>query len=403
MTKYYRDFKASPLRRLQASFATAPGKAPVAPASPATITISAPVTTGSGTSQITNRVDHLFTSTDKFSVYRKESWYVITTSTNDYYVAPTSNTGVNSYATIGFRHEGSKFELMARAGDKWYIFADGAPVYTSVIAPTYVGGSGQVLRITVDFGARATRSIVCYGQQRGLGGISIGPTDSIAPIDLAPLPKIAFLTDSYGQGASSWCQLGPFGEMAMRLLGPDAFPCLSSSVDGGSGYINVGTGGTIFSQRVPYIVSGSPDLVVVAGGLNDSTGTLTSAASGVLSAIRTALPNAVIAVVGVWTPTTSYYGSGVTKHGLIYSALQAISGPWVDIDVPGGAWSNSAGASGRVGPAPWVTGTGNTTAPSGTGNADFNTSSDGTHPILAGNDYLGGNLWEGLRAGILDL
>ena len=394
----------APLRRLQAALRASRGKVPVAPASAATITISTEVNSGTGTSQIASKVDHLFTTTDKFSVYNKENWYPYVNTGTQYYAPPLSGTERNSMACIAFRYEGAKFEIMARSGDTWFIFADGEPIHPAggILLP-YVAGYA-VRRLTADFGARATRNIVCYGLTTSVAGISIGPTDTIAPIDLAPQVKVATMSDSYGQGKSSWAYLGPFGEAAMRLLGPDTFPLLSSSAGGGSGYLAPGTGGNAFLARVPNIVQQSPDLLIFSGGINDNTVGLQAATAAAVAAARTALPNAVIATVGVWTPSTSYLGSGISKHDMIFAALQGISGPWVDIDVTRGIWTNSAGANGRVGSAPWVTGVGKDGSPAGTGNADFITSTDGIHPKSPdGHDLLAGHLWQGLRTSILGL
>ncbi|QRG04846.1 SGNH/GDSL hydrolase family protein [Xanthobacter dioxanivorans] len=402
MTKYYRDFKSSSLRKLQETFSGASGKRPANPASPATITLSAPTASGSGTSQITSKVDH-FLPSGNFSVYNGASWTTFFNTGVQYYQPNASNTDKVNMATLAFRYEGSKFELMARSSDSWTIFADGELVIDSPIQIPPAAGYA-VVRLTVDFGTRAVRNIVCYGITFGFAGVSVGPTDSIAPIDLAPQVKIATMSDSYGQGTSSNANGGPFAEAALALVSKAEFPLLSFSAGGGSGYITGGTGGNAFLARVPNIVVGSPDLVIVAGGINDSTTGLAAGVSGVLSSIRTALPNAVIATVGVWTPSTSYYGSGLAKHDIILPVLQTISGPWIDVDVTRGAWTNSAGGTGRVGPAPWVTGSGKVGTTTGTGNADFNTSADGVHPYSPdGHDYLAGHLYSALRAGLLDL
>lgn len=388
-----------PLNRLKAAFRAGRGKPPIAPASAAAITVSAPTETGAGTSQITGVVNHLFTTTDKFAVYNKANWIPSFTQGGTTYYYGISTTS----CTIAFRHEGQMFELMARSADTWSIWADGEPVTTGFIdLPASAGYAKR--RLTVDFGSRGTRNIVCYARTYGFAGVSIGPTDTIALLDLSAMPRFAVMCDSYGESRSTFAFLGPFAAASFRMMTADSFPLWSASTGGGSGYQTGGTANKTFADRIATMIAEAPDVMLVAGGINDSTAGLQAAAADLFASVRAALPNAVIATVGVWTPTTSYFGSGQTKHDLIFAALQGVSGPWVDIDVTRGIWTNSAGLSGSVGPAPWVTGTGKSTAPAGSGNADVNTGSDGIHPTApVGHDYLGGHLYTGLRAGILAL
>ena len=94
----------------------------------------------------------------------------------------------------------------------------------------------------------------------------------------------------------------------MPLLGktldmPDAWP----SGSGGTGYLNPGTSGRkTFRGRVQTdVINHRPDLVIVAGGINDtaSTPAAIGAEAGLLfDAILTGLPHVTLVVVGPFWP-----------------------------------------------------------------------------------------------------
>jgi lysophospholipase L1-like esterase len=128
--------------------------------------------------------------------------------------------------------------------------------------------------------------------------------------------KLGWLGDSYSQGNQSlpW--------LTGRLLG---WTIPLNSTDGGTGFITAGSGQP-FTARVADIVAANPDVVVVAGGINDPLSGLQTGVTTVLQGIRTGLPNAPIFVVGPWCPPGSPYSAQVAKYAAIQAAAAAVSG-----------------------------------------------------------------------------
>jgi len=398
----------SPLRRLQTAFRAASGRVPVAMASPPTLSQTAPAASGVGTSIIAGVVEKRFAANAglAFSVNDLAGWGVaFTTSGVPYYTPRASGTNGVNKVTLAFKFEGTVFELLDRAGSTWTIFVDGELVSANYILTSSTGYA--TVRLGVTFPSRVSgKKIVCYGSSFGFCGVAHEPTGSISPIDLSAEIRMAAITDSYGQGTAPFLTMGPFGDALMALFSKDSIPCLSISPGGGSGYITGGTGSVTFQAagRLDVLRKTNSDLAILAGGINDATLGLQDAAAYCFSQIRTDLPAAVLANIGVWTPLTSYFGSGQAKQDMIYSALQGISGPWINLDLTRGTWNNSSGANGRFGPAPLCTGTGKVGSETGVGNSDFITREDGVHASSPyGNEYYASRVFDGLRASILAL
>jgi len=397
-----------PLARLKTAFRSASGRVPVAMASPPTLSQTAPAASGVGTSIIAGAVEKRFAANAgiAFSVHDLPGWSTLfTTGGVPYYGTRVSGTNGINEVLVAFKAEGTVFELLDRAGGTWTIFVDG-----ELAAANYVltSSSGYAtVRLGITFPARISgQKIVCYGRSFGFCGVAHEPTGSVAPIDLDGEIRVAALTDSYGQGTAPMLQMGPYGDAILALLSKDSIPCLSISPGGGSGYITGGTGAVTFQAagRLDVLRQTNPDLALFGGGLNDGTVGLQAAAASCFAQVRAALPGAVIANIGVWTPLTSYFGSSQSKQDLLYAALQGISGPWVNLDLTRGAWNNSSGANGRFGPAPLCTGTGKVGSETGSGNSDFVTGPDGVHPSSPyGNEYYASRIFDGLRASILAL
>jgi lysophospholipase L1-like esterase len=154
---------------------------------------------------------------------------------------------------------------------------------------------------------------------------------------------------------------------------------------GGTGYIAPG-GGTAWKCRdhISDITGVSPDVVVFAHGTNDavySASDITAEALLNYQAVRSALPNALIIVLGAWPQNSGPSFSILTVENAISAAVSQF-GDDNCLFVP---VSTFAGGS-------WVFGTGKSGATNGTGNADLyqggTTGSDGVHPNQAGHLYL---------------
>jgi len=408
MTKYYRDFSASPLRRLQTVFGRTVGKMPSVMAAPPTLSQTAPSASATGTSTaLTSPYNERRAQTagvvgTYYSIHDWVNWRTIFTSSGVTFYGPSASgtEGVNQ-AIVSFDFDGTAFDLCDRAGGRWTIFADGEFVQSGFYTLTSAGGFAAV-RLGVTFPGRVSKRIVCYGQSFGFAGVATDRNSSIAAVALDQQIKVAALTNSYGQAIAGNSVCGQFLECLFRMVDKEISPLFTLSAGGGSGFITGGSGLKTFQDagRLACITNSNPDLVIVADPYNDGTTGLTAGCTAVFAALRAALPNAVIVSMSTFTPQTSSYGSGVAKHALVYPALQSIAGPWIDIDMTAGVWVNSSGATGHAGQAPWCTGTGKDGSPTGDGNADFVTNADGVHGSIYGSDYYARLTYTALRAAI---
>ncbi len=326
------------------------------------------------------------------TLHNPADWAVFFANNSRNYYTTTSNV-----SCLKFFHDGTEFAIMGRAGNAYLILADGV-----LITPrfhTVAGATGQSpVHTRVVLGKRKRRRIVILMRSYGFYGIATGPYDTVEPAgDDALYPTFAFMTDSYGTGNATRSLGGPFVEAALRL-GSEG---IVINPVGGSGYITAGSG-TSFQDatRIANVNKGTPDIIVTAGGINDSTTGLTAGATAYFAALRAANPTATLIGVSPWGPRNSSRGSAATKRDLIKPGLVAAGGQWIWIDHLTGAVTNSAGFSGIVGStAGWQTGDGYTGALTGSGNGDLY-DGDGTHYNEAGNNYLGQLLADSIYMGI---
>jgi lysophospholipase L1-like esterase len=150
---------------------------------------------------------------------------------------------------------------------------------------------------------------------------------------------------------------------------------------GGTGFTNAGTNASTYgnAQRIADTVAVNPDIVLFSASSNDdgqASATVQAAVVSALTAYRAALPNAVFVVDGAWPGSTGPSAARLTTEAAVKAGVAtfADANTWF-IDIA----NDPAGA--------WVSGTGKTTAMSGTGNADIYIGSDGTHPVQIGYDY----------------
>lgn len=256
----------------------------------------------------------------------------------------------------------------------------------------------------IDFGsvgAGAGRKIVVQGigiPNLWLSEVSVTAGSAIVPYDyLADTGKItaAFLGDSYQLGGDYSLVGLPFVQYMAELCGFGA--TIQSSI-GGTGYITNGGSADYPDMqsaiRQAIVTRDSPTVVVVQAGINDPGGGATNTGmSAVYTALRAALPNALIVAQTAWAPSQTAGQAGGGKYQLmrtnLYSVMAGLAGPWILIDNLAGTWSTSKGTNSGAGTGPWQTGDGRVGAPTGTGNGDTWVSADGTHPTAAGYKGLG--------------
>lgn len=222
--------------------------------------------------------------------------------------------------------------------------------------------------------AKARHYRIEVDQKGGLAGVSIGATYTIwKPLSPTSI-KVCTIGDSVDAGAGTIVRTEAWQKVAGKLMGWTDVRQVSI---GGTGFINIETAGfDTFGDpvRVADVVAHDPDLLVIQASLNDETfsSTLQAAALAAFRAYRTALPDVPIVVVGVVASST---GPSAARL-LVETKVKAAYDEWADDN----SWwipcsSDPAGS--------WETGTGTTSATTGTGNRD-RFGYDTSHPNTAG-------------------
>lgn len=166
---------------------------------------------------------------------------------------------------------------------------------------------------------------------------------------------------------------------------------------GGTGYLAPGSG-TAWKCRdhISDVTGPAPDVVVFAHGANDaaySAADITAEALLNYQAVRAALPNALILVLGPWALASGPSGSIITAENAISAAVTQMNDPMIKFVKQ---TTDPAGS--------WIYGTGRTGATNGTGNADYYiggvSGTDTSHPNDAGSLYLARRAANGIRAAI---
>ena len=241
--------------------------------------------------------------------------------------------------------------------------------------------------VTLDFtaGGRKLRHVIIESYQVVYGSLmSVGPTATLQKPGGAAR-KMSVMADSFGVGNATTI-LNCFPQYLGDLLG---IPNVQNNGVPATGYLanNGGANLTVRQRIVPDVVPFAPDLLLITTGFNDgtsNTAALQALQNEVVLTLQTirqqpALANIPIIVCPfggnhtntVTYPTEAAIQTGVTRAAdpLVYF-IPTVNGP----------------------NGPWMTGTGNTSAPAGNGNCDIYISSDGTHPNDAGHAYLAGRM-----------
>lgn len=221
------------------------------------------------------------------------------TSAVDYTVTATTGP-VTFYGTCGFSNTttgASDYVSGTQVGSEFMVytaeFITDAPkvevCYLGSSSPTYrllinnelvtsayqtaTGASGNQHRLVIDFrGVRAFRRIAIQCQVFGIKKLTLGPTDTVFAV---PAPTaLAVIGDSYAQGSTH----DGFAHVCARLLG---YQTAIINGSGGSGYVTAGSS-SVFSARLVDVVAASPQAVLVAGGINDSTTGLQAAVTSLV-------------------------------------------------------------------------------------------------------------------------
>ncbi|RVU46106.1 hypothetical protein [Rubrivivax rivuli] len=353
---------------------------------------------------------------------------------------------------VSFTLDGRAFEVqMSSYAPSFAVLVDGAWSWSggairnqlaNGVAGASLDSGLQNCWVKFDFGSRAVRQVVVHnfsgGAIQNVGRESA--RDVMLPLDRSHEPVAVAITDSYGQEPPVFPVAGGVYGEAFAEIGIGT-PIIDAI--GGTGFARTATQPQAVNtgaQRAAGLPAAlAPDLVLFGMGLNDNAnaadaglGLATGAAAlqaftdAVRLAVRNArafAPSAVIAMVGVWTPSQSnanYGNTGRANHDKTRLMRQLLAetdaGPWVFVDPEMGEIANSRGLQlgphGTYNPALlsdpnptgvcWMTGTGRTGAPANNGNADLY-QDDGVHPNRTGTRAYGLMLAEALRVGLLAL
>jgi lysophospholipase L1-like esterase len=195
--------------------------------------------------------------------------------------------------------------------------------------------------------------------------------------------KCAIIGDSLTQGLTA----GATGELVAasavpmqiaQLTGWDVYSCGI----GATGYVkDIGAGGYYFGSpdRLAQLATlPALDLIIIAGSANDPINSFTdaqvnTATTALLNALAVARPGTPIVVSGVQTVnaiagTVAAFSASMKANALAHPAVKG----YIDWTLP----------------AFWQAGSGNSSAPNGTGNADIFIGPDNIHPTKAGAEYI---------------
>lgn len=258
-----------------------------------------------------------------------------------------------------------------------------------------VAGQGSSHLLTVDFGSAAPRRIRFDFSTMPFGGIYLPPTSHMWNVDLKG-GRFMALTDSIGDGSAQnlGAGCGTWVDRVGRLLG-----CTDIWREGrgSTGYVSPGQTATFGTRVDADVIAWSPDRLIVWGGYNDASSDqlqIAAAAATLFERIKSNLPRCQVYVIGCWSPSGTPAASHANTTATLRTAAANAGFPFVSPQT--GAIYNSNGVLVAT-HGPWITGTGNTGAIKGDGNADFYVGSDSVHPTDAGHVYLSRRITAFLR------
>ena len=291
-----------------------------------------------------------------------------------------------AYAQLPYRVEfdtdASQFAISTLGtGGQYRLRVNGE--YIALPASQGPSSDGNFYWLTVSFPTSERRATRMESLGQAFGGIALQAADHVyGPAN--PLgPRCIVLGDSYTEGLLCYAQ---------RLADLMGWEVWSSGV-GGTGYLNPGAPGRVkFRDRVQSdVIDQNPDIVLVAGGLNDGSydpQAVQAEAEALYSTILTNLPSTKLVVIGPWWPRGNPPQFILDTRDAIKSAAASQGLYFIDPIVSTNVEQVNVG---------WITGTGNVATPTGDGNADYYISADGTHPTDLGHQYLATRLAAALK------
>jgi len=247
----------------------------------------------------------------------------------------------------------------------------------------YLAGTGSnpsyVLMDFTNAGARKNRTItVAFHNNNVFEGVLVGPTESVWQPPTQDRIRVVWVGDSIDNGVSLVDATIPH-QIGYLLGWSDVW----NDSTGGTGFVSTASGAQYsYPQRIVYdVIPASPDLVVVSASINDvNVPGIQAAVLSTLQQIRAGLPSVPIIVSGILPDAPNNGGSAnITRdENSVKAGVAQFNDPNTYF-IP---------VNGDPVVAPWITGTGTVTSPSGTGNADAYISGDTVHPTDLGTAYV---------------
>ena len=296
--------------------------------------------------------------------------------------------GNNNAVSVTFMTDAPRFAI----GSAFYpirIIVDGSYVDLSNLNPT---GLVQLIDFTAVGGRKARKITIESGFAFRFQGVYVTPADTVWAINTDDKVKVAVVGDSYTSGGNSF-PIAPRTDWPSQVGHYLGWSDVWNLGAGGTGYITQTANSPNFAGRIADVVVANPDVVIVAGGYNDSSSPASSVQNAVTaycSQLRAALtPTTPIIVTGIASVKGPDANTIATEYA-IQAGAAALNDPFIYF-IP--ISTDSKGA--------WLTGTGNVTAPkgagAGSGNADVYVSSDTVHPTQSGINYLAFRLAVAIR------
>lgn len=263
--------------------------------------------------------------------------------------------------------------ITLRRGSRFTLQVDGV-FYSKDITIMPDPGSNDSPML-LEFADKRTRDIKINfsSSDSGFKGVSVLPTDSVWTTKTNSL-KAVLVGDSFSTGTQPNVGGLSYPNILMNNLGIDNYMI---SGDGGTGFVNNQLDTKYnYLERVSDVIDVAPDIVFVSASVNDNglTAELDANITAWHSAVRAALPDAIIIVLGAQGRADA---TTIAMEAQLLSTFNAIGDARL-ILVPI-----------TTSTAPMITGTGNQANLQNDGNADIYISSDNTHYNAAGHIFSG--------------
>lgn len=233
-------------------------------------------------------------------------------------------------------------------------------------------------------------------------GIYLQDGDSITKLERESKPKALFIGTSITQGIYKYsnqanCLVG-YPAVISNLLD---FECMNNGA-GGTGYLTAGAFTTYYDRLVYAVENLNPDIIFIEGGPNDvdryDNDAIVTEAERCHAYLREHAPDTRLIIIGLYHHTGYEYlpqkhkdlnfklREEALKYGIPY--IDLLTGDTIAGDgtiLTEGYVDNTSGNC-------YITGNGNVSNTTGTGNADIYIDSDNYHPTVAGYRFLGTQL-----------